>query len=301
MEQETKPFYNVQNILAILDEKQQLVLQEVKAELIKQSIQLSEEIVAWFVLSKKKPSKVLHSLTQYLLWCARLDFGTLSWEHVEYLLRQQVLQLSTKPAKDGSAIVYLNSLKLEPKFAGGRLLIATLWLVAHFLLCKTNALTDKITMCGQMCDVGWGKFYPDIQKPLLESMQTVLPIRYTRQLLVDTPFVFWMIYEIFSLWLSEKFKQRIVVCESKDLPKYIDKEEILTIFKGGKKELDTDQFVNDVKLFFELEFKPTVQSFLADNPQFQEESFTNALWEPSKDFNRLIERNRKRGKEDEKK
>jgi hypothetical protein len=301
-----KPFYNSQNILLTLDDKQKQVLEEAKAELAKESIQLPDEMLAWFVLSKKKPAAVVHACSQYVHWLTALDYATMPWDYVEFLLRRQMLVPPHSSdalfgrAKDGSHILYLNSNELEPKFAGGRLLIGTLWLVVHFLLSKTQALTTKVTMCGQMCDIGWSKFYPQIQRPVFESMQTVLPVRFARMLLVDSPFVFWMIFEIIQYWLSAKFKERIIVCSSKDVATYVEKkEEIPPFIKGGKKQYDLESFMEEMKSFYEEEFKPTVCAFVVDqSPRLVD--IGEDLWNPSKEFNDIIAKMKDPRKKNEK-
>lgn len=290
---EKKDFYKNQDFVKALNEKQIGILNEAKAMLLEDSIALPDEILAWYVTSKKTAEKVVIAAKQYIYWIAVIDFETIPWEYFEELVRTEFFIIPTNPftlSNEGATCVFLNSYNLDPKSHGGRLLTGFLWVQIHFLLSKSNLCTTGLCTTMQMGGISYSKFYPQIDRPLTNSLQSVLPVRVKKINIIDAPFIFWTIWEIIKLWLNSKFVARVNFVSSKQAAEIVPREKSPS-FVGGSLEYDINDYVVQLKDFYENEFRDSISSFVKDMPK---EIFNSDMWEIPHDFMESLSKKKKK-------
>eukprot|EP01127_Copromyxa_protea_P017502 TRINITY_DN533_c0_g1_i5.p1 TRINITY_DN533_c0_g1~~TRINITY_DN533_c0_g1_i5.p1 ORF type:complete len:214 (-),score=58.72 TRINITY_DN533_c0_g1_i5:139-780(-) len=151
----------------------------------------------------------------------------------------------------------MNSKNFHPLWSGLRMLIATQWVIIHYCLAKSNAISTGISFFAAADHASWSKFYPSMLKPATESIQSVLPMRLKAGYAVDPPVVFFCLWKIASLWVSKKIVKRLNVLRYSDLPDYIDNSAIPSFMKG---DLDESALIEEwiplLKDFYENSLQP---------------------------------------------
>jgi hypothetical protein len=250
---------------------QQSVLEDAKIQLKAQGAEnIPEALIAQFVIVKKVTSAVVTSVKGYRQWANLLDYETLPWERIEKEIKRGLFTVPNAPFAEGpnnSVALFINSHHFEPR-AGSRAICATLWLHLHYILAKSdNAAENGIAVVNQGSGITYSKFYPAIQKTLLESLQSVLPMRVAAMYMVDPPYLFKMLWGIVSGWLSEKLRERFFVLSSDNITKHFDKSLLPTYLKGDLQYSPEQRaaWVEELKKFYTEEFQPMMVS-IADAP-----------------------------------
>lgn len=280
---ENVEFYKSHSYAENLDVEQIEIFNEAKNALSESSINLPNEIIAWYVIAKKTSQKVVAAVKAYVYWINVIDFATIPWEYIEALVRSQFLTIPHKPfstAKNGSVCIFLNSYKLDPKYSGARLLIAFQWTMIHFLLSRSNSIASGVCAIVQMGGMSYSKFYPQVQKPILNSLQSVLPLRMKKINIIDAPFIFWAIWEVVSLWLSAKFVSRVSFLSSKESANFVPKTKSPS-FVGGNLEYNVETLIPELKHFYENEFRDVISKFVEEMPK---EILQHDMWEVPQSF-----------------
>jgi len=213
---------------------------------------------------------VVTAVKGYRQWANLLDYGTLPWERIEKEVKRGLFTLPHQPFTEGpnkSVTLFVNSHNFEPR-VGSRSICATLWLNLHFILAKSDlAAENGVTVVNQGSGITYSKFYPAIQRAILESLQSVLPMRVAAVYMVDPPYLFKMLWGIVSGWLSEKLRERFFVLSSDHIAKHFDRTALPTFLKGDL-QFNADQqaaWVEELKEFYTKEFQPMMVA-LADAP-----------------------------------
>jgi uncharacterized lipoprotein YmbA len=265
-----------------LNADQQAVLDTAKAQLKEAGVELPDALLAAFVIVKKTASAVVTTSQTYKKWINMLDYETLGWDRIERELNRGVYLMPNKPFAHGqndSVCLYINTNAFDAR-TGSRNIVATLWLLVHYLLAKSDTgLHNGATVVLQGNGISYSKFYPAVQRCLFDSMQSVLPLRVAGMNVVDPPYIFQMLWGIVSAWLSEKLRNRVFVLSSSNIGKHFDKSQVPTWLKGDLAWGAGEQsaWVAEMKSFYEKDFLPAITP-LADNPDGQKHP---ELWEPA--------------------
>jgi len=263
----TRSYMGSDRVWTHMDADRQAVLDASKQQLQQANVDLPESLIASLVIVKKNASAVSTTAQSYKRWANLLDFETLAWDRIERELKRGLFYLPHAPFVAGpneSVTLYVNSHAFEPR-SGSRQIVGTLWLLVHYLIAKSeNGLTNGVSVVTQGAGISYSKFYPAIQKCLMDSLQAVLPLRVASIHIVDPPYIFQMLWGIVSGWLSEKMRNRVYVVAGSNVTKHFDKATVPTWLKGDK-AVDPTQGWDDVKAFYHNEFLPAM-SVVADAP-----------------------------------
>lgn len=270
-----------------LSPAQQKVVQELQDKWKKAGISApfgtpSAELLACYARSKKKTDQSWEALLLYTNWSNMLDFEHIPWDRIETALRQGFLVAPCGPfsavKENGAQLVFINTVPYKPQKLGVRTLIATIWMVLHFyLFCGPNAFANGVSMCGDMSEIGWDKFYPSVQRNVMDAMQSVLPIRPQGSIIVDPPWVFDAIYAIMRPFLSDKLKDRMRIITKKEASQYVDNDQLPSFFGGTLDEAShLEEWIATYKKYYEGTFQP----MMSVKPSKLAEPVDIDLWEP---------------------
>jgi hypothetical protein len=268
-----------------LDADRQAVLDAAKAQLKQEGLELPDALLAEFVVVKKTASAASSTAQAYKKWVNMLDYETLGWDRIERELNRGIFLLPYKPfalktADSGESVcLYINTHAFEPR-TGSRNIIATLWVIVHFLLAKSDTgLQNGVTIVMQGAGISYSKFYPAVQRCIFDAMQSVLPLRVAGVNIIDPPYIFQMLWGIVSAWLSEKLRNRVFVLSSSNISKHFDKSQVPAFLKGDLTWTAAEQsaWVGELKTFYHDQFLPALVP-LTDNPEGQKHP---ELWEPA--------------------
>lgn len=92
--------------------------------------------------------------------------------------------------------------------------------------------SSSLKSFADMSEIGWDKFYPSVQRNVMDAMQSVLPIRPQGSIIVDPPWVFDAIYAIMRPFLSDKLKDRMRIITKKEASQYVDNDQLPSFFGG---------------------------------------------------------------------
>jgi len=269
--------------LAHLTPEQRAIYDDSKAQLADQGITIPDELIARFVIVKKTSSAVVQSARGFRHWANLFNFETFSWERIEGELNRGLLVVPNRPysthSSNGSTCVFMNSKEFEPR-SGSRTICASLWLVVtHTLIHAESSSIDGLAIINQGSGISYSKFYPAIQKSILDCIQSVLPVRVSGIYMVDPPYIFQMLWGVVSAWLSEKMRNRMFVLSSSNVHKHFNPEGVPTFLKGQHSRSHDDHaaWIADLKAFYHEEFAPMMNA-IADNPGSVRPP---ELWEPA--------------------
>lgn len=119
------------------------IIAEIQKRWKKENIQAtfgtpSDELIGFFINSKKTTEKIWPALQQYAMWSNRIDYATIPWEEIEDVLRLNFLVPLGDPfpftTKEKSQVLFVNIDKFDPPTIGTRRLVATMWVQDFFLL-----------------------------------------------------------------------------------------------------------------------------------------------------------------------
>jgi len=249
-----------------MDADRQSVLDAATGQLATAGVNIPNSVVAQFVLVKKTASGAVTSAQNYKKWINLIDFETLPWDRIERELERGLFHLPDPflAGPQDSVTLFVNSNNFEPR-SGSRQIVGTLWVIIHYILAKSErALPNGLSVVIQGDGMSYSKFYPAIQRCILDSLQSVLPVRITSVYMVDPPYIFKVLWGIVSNWLTEKIRNRVFVCSSSNVQKHFDKSQTPTWLKGDKVTSPSTEW-DKVKAFYEKEFLPTVLA-TADAP-----------------------------------
>jgi hypothetical protein len=266
-------------VWAHIDSERQAVFDAAKAQLQQSNDEIPEALLASFVIVKKTASGVVPTAKAYKRWANLIDFETLGWDRIEAELKRGLFHLPHHPFASGpndSVALFLNTNNFEPR-SGSRQIVGALWVLVHYIIAKSDkGLTNGLSIVNQASGISYSKFYPAIQKCLLDALQSVLPLRVASIHMVDPPYIFQMLWGIVSGWLSEKMRGRVFVVSASNVSKHFDKAVTPTWLKGDKKTDPANEW-DDVKAFYESEFYPAIIA-IADDPGAGKKP---ELWEPA--------------------
>lgn len=218
-------------------------------------------------------------------------------------------------AKDGSTCVFFNSYNFEPAKSGARSIIALQWVIIHTFLAKfvlgltaltfrsSSAVADGISLCGQAADISYAKFFPAVQRPILQSMQVrfaqISCPKYT------SPFCQWgwrhfisLMHRWYSVYCGELYlfgcrqkwsagwvnlltaalTRKVHMLDSTGLSEFVDKEMVPSFLSGQMQEQDHfDQWVEYLKEFYESQLQPAWTNLVKGE---QKNPMDTDLWEP---------------------
>jgi len=276
----TRSYMGSDKVWTHIDAERQAVFDASKAQLQQSNEDIPDALLAELVVVKKTASGVVPTAKAYKRWANLIDFETLGWDRIELELKRGLFHLPQAPFASGpndSVALFLNTHHFEPR-SGSRQIIAALWVIVHYIIAKSeNGLTGGVSIVNLASGISYSKFYPAIQKCLLDSLQSVLPLRVASIHMVDPPYIFQMLWGIVSGWLSEKMRGRVFVVTSSNVAKHFDKAQTPTWLKGDKKTDPANEWA-DVKAFYESEFLPAITA-IADAPG---DGKKPELWEPAK-------------------
>jgi hypothetical protein len=272
-----KTYMGADLVWKLMDADRTGVFDAAKAQLNSANCEVPDTLIAEFVVVKKTASAVANSTQNYKKWANLIDYETLAWDRIERELERglfHVPQPFLKGAND-SVTFFVNSNAFEPR-SGSRQIVGTLWLIVHYVLAKSEkALPNGISIVFMGDGFSYSKFYPAIQRALLDSLQSVLPVRIAGIHIVDPPYIFKVLWGIVSGWLTEKMRERVFILSSSNIGKHFDKAQTPTFAKGDHPTQPTKEW-DDVKAFYHKEFLPTMLS-VADAPGSGK---APELWEP---------------------
>jgi hypothetical protein len=260
-----------------IDADRQGVFDAAKAQLNAASCEVPDTLLSQFVVVKKTASAVANSAQNYKKWANLIDFETLAWDRIERELERGLFHVPQPFLKgvNDSVTVFVNSNVFEPR-SGSRQIVGTLWLIIHYVLAKSeNALPNGISIVILGDGISYSKFYPAIQRAILDSLQSVLPVRIAGIHMVDPPYIFKVLWGIVSQWLTEKMRERVFILSSSHVGKHFDKAQTPTWLKGDHTTQPTKEW-DEIKAFYKKEFLPTMLS-IADAPGSGK---APDLWEP---------------------
>lgn len=98
-----------------------------------------------------------------------------------------------------------------------------------------------VYLVGDMSSIGWKNFDVDYNKAFSNLWQDVFPGRPKKILVVNPPLIFSAIFKVMSTFMKKKIADRFQVVDVKDVPKYIEKNNLISSF-GGSLDWDHDKF-----------------------------------------------------------
>jgi len=152
--------------------------------------------------------------------------------------------------KTGNNITYMSIRKVTPGVEPFTIATLCKWMAwFNFVGVFADGMDGPrhgICLVGDFSEIGWKNFDVDYNKANAALWQDVFPGRPKRFLIVNPPLIFSAIFKIMSTFLKKKIVNRFTTVELKDIPKYIDKSNLLASM-GGSFEYSHDQYVANLK------------------------------------------------------
>jgi len=164
-----------------------------------------------------------------------IDFPGLSKEHAMWFGGEKHL------TKDGTPMWILKGSDWLPAMHDKKEI--QLWMVAFVEATLQCSLVQErgLSVVMLASDLGWRNFDPNLEKFFIDTIQSKVPIKLTRMLIVEPGFILRLILKIVLPWMKPKMRKRVQLVYSMDeFEELVDLQHVPESF-GGKLDIDVNQ------------------------------------------------------------
>eukprot|EP01134_Creolimax_fragrantissima_P003511 CFRG3511T1 len=158
--------------------------------------------------------------------------------------------------KDGTALlcmVYKDCIPSELDAHGAKgkeCLVIGLLHYMQLSVCDLDQAREGVSFVTDCKDFGWKNFSLEMEEELAFLYQDGAPIRIRSMLMLDGPFLMRVILNLCKVFLKKKLRDRIMLCERKNLSAHVDSDQLPTEI-GGSYQTTIDDWIKDRTLRWE--------------------------------------------------